>query len=315
MASRTAHLSDPSINAFLQPDFDPADYLNTTLPFLSTTTSRPPSATRSVPLSELTTQLQALLNDLNAHTTRLSNALTQLTDEIVRIGGRLAYEVEVLRGDTAQLTKTLATTLKPDLDLFISASAQSPESDQPQYLQSLATLTQVRSRLHAVIQVFDKAMSWPLPPSEISGAATASLISVAAPETEETRAREAKGREYVDGLRGELQTLFSFGAEGVDDAEARVEELRALVEVWKGTAEEKARVRIVQGLSEEVGRWVTEDGGRKGAEVKAVRQGETKYGDLSVVVEGNEGAAGGGGGNGYGFLQNLRNLKNDMYLD
>jgi hypothetical protein len=36
---RTPHVSDSSIQPFLQPDFDPADYLNTALPALSTSST------------------------------------------------------------------------------------------------------------------------------------------------------------------------------------------------------------------------------------------------------------------------------------
>ena len=119
VAARSSYVSDSNIQAFLQKEFDPADYLNSALPSLSTSSSaRNGQLGRSVPLPELSAQLQTLLSQLNAQTSRLSTALTQLTDEILRSGGRLAYEVEVLRGETIGLTDSLENGLKKDIELF-----------------------------------------------------------------------------------------------------------------------------------------------------------------------------------------------------
>nr|POE63041.1 hypothetical protein CFP56_03944 [Quercus suber] len=319
---KSAHVHDPSIHSFLEPDFDTVDYLNATLPSLSGSAARSNATSQSVPLPELNTQLQTLLNNLNAQATRLSNALTQLTDEIVRIGGRLAYEVEVLRGETNSLNDTLANSLKKDVDLFTMPSASVTENSalesqadhEPEYLHSLHTLTTVRSRLDAVIRVFGDAMSWPLAPSEVS--ATASLISVSAPNTDDARVREAKGREYVDTLRDEMLSLLSSGVDGVEAAGVRIASLRDLAEVWKGTAEEKARGRVVEAwhrdVEEEKGK-NGKAGSRRAGNAVSAKGSDHKYGDTSSVQEVAKDIAMTGGG--YGFLQNLRNLKNDMYLD
>nr|POE92355.1 hypothetical protein CFP56_70426 [Quercus suber] len=319
---KSAHVQDSSIHAFLEPDFDPAEYLNATLSSLSSSNTRSHTTSSSVPLPELNSQLQNLLNTLNAQTTRLSNALTQLTDEIVRIGGRLAYEVEVLRGETNSLNDTLANGLKKDIAVFTMSSSPVSEhgktdiqpSSEPEYLSSLQTLTTVRSRLDAVIRVFGDAMSWPVAPSEISS--TASLISVSAPNTDDARARETKGREYAETLREEMRSLLSSGTEGVESAGARIANLLDLAEVWKGTAEEKARFRMVEVLQKtyDAEKEKNSSIGDSNARVAASTKGMSyRYGEVNGVSEVAKESHGTGGG--YGFLQNLRNLKNDMYLD
>lgn len=197
---RSAHVSDPALRPFLQPTFDPADYLNTTLPALSlsSTSLRPLKQGTSASLADLSAQTQDLLSQLNAHTTRLSTILTQLTDDILRSGGRLAYEVEVLRGETIGLSETLTENLQPDIQKFLPGglslkptSAQdstenvkspvlspSPEATElepaeeapttPPYISELRTLTTIRTRLETIIKVFGEAMHWTLPPSDLS---------------------------------------------------------------------------------------------------------------------------------------------------
>lgn len=133
---KSAHTSDPFLQAFLNPSFDAAEYLNSTLPPLqgsSTTTtasslrstsSTPSSAAAAkVPLADLSTEAQTLLTQLSAHTTRLTGTLTQLTEDILRSGSRLAYEVELLRGETLGLAEALADEgpLRVDLDRFVPA--------------------------------------------------------------------------------------------------------------------------------------------------------------------------------------------------
>lgn len=101
------------LEPFLQPGaFDAADYLNSTLnPKLN--------------LSELSSQTQNLLSQLNAQTSRLTAILTQLTDDILRSGARLAYEVDLLRGEAIGLSEALNEGLQDDIALFV------PETTQP----------------------------------------------------------------------------------------------------------------------------------------------------------------------------------------
>ncbi|KAH7383270.1 hypothetical protein BKA66DRAFT_418032 [Pyrenochaeta sp. MPI-SDFR-AT-0127] len=278
-APRSTHLSDPALAPFLHTHFDPADYLNATLPALSlsSVSSRPLKAGNSTSLADLSSQTQNLLSQLNAHTTRLSAILTQLTDDILRSGGRLAYEVEVLRGETIGLTETLTDGLKNDVTKFlpggISLNVQqddgeikspiSPDPEHigehqlpaiavddvtPEYISDLRTLTTVRSRLETVIKVFGEAMHWTIPPSEVS--LGASLISVSAPEPgTDNASREQKGKEFAASLRAEIADLIVGDPEdGIGKAETRIQALKDLAQVWKGTAEEKVRTKFVEGL-------------------------------------------------------------------
>ena len=181
-------------------------------------------------------------------------------------------------------------------------------TSEPEYLEKLRTLTAVRSRLDAVIKIFGDAMAWPLAPSE-----TASLISVSAPESEaDARDREEKGNAYMQNLRNEINDFVGTGNDqaSLAAAAARVEELRQLAEVWKGTAEEKARMKLVEGLQRpiEERQRVLERAGQARRMASSPAKGvDMRYGDLSAQRATSEG--------GYGFLQNLRNLKNEMYLE
>ncbi|KAF2690249.1 hypothetical protein K458DRAFT_413066 [Lentithecium fluviatile CBS 122367] len=278
-APKSMHVSDPTLAPFLQPQFDPAHYLNAALPSLSlsSVSSRPLKQGNSVSLADLSSQTQDLLSQLNAHTTRLSAVLTQLTDDILRSGARLAYEVEVLRGETVGLTETLTEGVKGDIEKFlpggISLEAKvadretsseeedtergtdddvaekkdettKPTDQTPSYITELQTLTQIRNRLDTVIKVFGEAMHWTLPPSETL---TSSLISVSAPEADSTL--EAKGKEFAASLRAEIADLITGDPEnGMEAAGLRIQALRELAVVWKGTAEEKARAKFVEGL-------------------------------------------------------------------
>ncbi|KAL9089641.1 MAG: hypothetical protein Q9165_005673 [Trypethelium subeluteriae] len=266
-ADQLATPNAPQLLAFQQPDFDPAEYLNKTLPSLlpSAARSQASRASSAVLLSDLSTQTQSLLAQLNAQTSRLSIILTQLTDEILRTGSRLAYEVEVLRGDTVSLSDTLEETHRTDVAKFLPAANAAESHDKthrqnvteddngvsssaarlPPHVAQLKTLTLVRERLNSVIKVFDDAMKWVLPPSELSIAS--SLISVSTPGQNADEAdREQKGREFAETIRGEIEELVAAG--GTDNAIGRIEALQTLSQVWKGTAEEKARLKVLDGL-------------------------------------------------------------------
>ena len=203
-SAKSSHVEDAALQPFLQEQFDAADYLNTTLPSLSfSNTSQNAQSTR-VSLPDLTTRTQTLVSQLNAQLSRLTTALDQLTDEILRSGSRLAYEVEILRGETTGLSDALREGLKEEMSLFVSpdlaGKASSPGTPsqsliterepalappgqsltEPEYIQKLRTLTAVRARLETVIRVFGEAMQWPLAPSELASTAS-SFISVSAP--------------------------------------------------------------------------------------------------------------------------------------
>lgn len=340
-APRSSHVSDPALQAFLQQDFDPVAYFNNTLPSLSVSSSSGPSRNTvgdSVPLPELSAQTQTLLSQLGAATTRLSSTLTQLTDEIIRSGGRLAYEVEVLRGETSGLTDAVENGLKRDIDLFVPGPGTAGDShgsdneatvetgtqgtdvnnaiiggsnttEEPSHLARLRTLATVRERLDSVIKLFGEAMRWPLAPSELASVSS-SLVSVAAPETSErNRVQEEKGKQHAQKLREELTAMIGSGTDpaGVEAAVSKVEELRALTEVWRGTAEEKVRLKLVDSLQ----RLIEERQKLQGRAVNAPAVTSTRSADYRPGSSDSKLVSEGG----YGFLQNLRNLKNEVYLD
>lgn len=299
---KSAHTSDPFLQAFLSPTFDAAEYLNSVLPPLqgSSSSLRSTSTTTKVSLAELSTEAQTVVTQLNAHTTRLTGTLSQLTEDILRSGSRLAYEVELLRGETLGLSEALLGEgpLKADLERFVPAGIEqvstrraslvstplavadavvsdSPapitpaatgaagveaEDDEPPYISHLRTLTLVRSRLDAVIKTFGEAMEFVFPPSEIS--VSSGFLSVSAPDfpdrhsgTAEQISMEDRGQQTLKKLREEISGLLKRGGshedkvQGVEQATKRVEEIKVLTSVWKGTAEEKGRTRFVEQLA------------------------------------------------------------------
>lgn len=362
--SRSFSQLDPSLRHFAESSFDPADYLNDILPPLTLASSQPHASRpqNAIPLSELSSRTQSLLSQLSAQNARLSNSLTQLTDEILRSSGRLAYEVEVLRGETVGLSDALTDGLQNEIRKFVpesskdSAEAQnaiensletgpenSPEEDEgdaspqtntensdPRYITQLRTLSQVRARLEDVIHTFGEAMEWTLPPSEVS--LTASFISVSAPEPgPESHSREEKGREYTKNLRAQITELLDSdgGREaGLEAADKRVHALRLLADVWKGTAEEKARHKLVDGLAKivEERRRVLDNQSRererRGQQQhgtpadQSPRRATSRKGRPSSVDQQNreERSTNGDSGPG-GLFRNLQRLRDEIYLD
>ncbi|OTB03427.1 hypothetical protein M426DRAFT_321799 [Hypoxylon sp. CI-4A] len=283
---KSHHVTDPFLQSFLAPSFDPAEYLNTSLPPLQISTSSSNRSTdNAVPLAELSSQAQTQLSQLNAHTTRLTNTLTQLTDDILRSGSRLAYEVELLRGETLSLSESLSDGLQEDIAKFLPAGIQdsagtkangsnqvshrraseappptnlesippTTNSEDPAYISQLQTLTLVRSRLDTVVKTFGEAMEFVFPPSELS--VSSSFLSVSAPEPGvEAHSTEEKGQQVLKQLREEISGLLSKGdpVEGIEKAAHRIEELKELTKVWKGTAEEKGRTKFIDSLAKMV---------------------------------------------------------------
>ena len=272
---RASTFVDASLTPFIQPSFDPATYLNSALPpiYLSSTPvshRQPGSAT----LSDLSAHTNQLLSQLNAQASRLTNVLTQLTDEILRSGGRLAYEVEVLRGETTGLSETLDETLRNDVSLFVPGglstakttdeTASIPPAERthpavPDYITSLRTLSTVRARLATVVTLFGEAMRWTLPSTDTTSIGNA-FISVSAPAPGSTDGsassnaqQDAKARDFAATLRREIGVLVVGNPGGLragyEEALRRIEALRDLARVWRGTAEERPRVRFVEGLA------------------------------------------------------------------
>jgi hypothetical protein len=217
---------------------------------------------------------------------RLTTTLTQLTDEILRSGSRLAYEVEVLRGETLGLSEALTEGLQEDVVKFVpggvdqdlarkqprtaetngtrrrSSTITAPKTPiregppsiaDPPYITKLQTLTLVRERLDTVIKTFGEAMAWTFPPSDVS--VSSSFLSVSAPEPgSDMHSTEEKGQQVSKKLRDEITDLLVGGdpIDGIEAAAKRVEELKDLAIVWKGTAEERGRGRFVDSLAKMV---------------------------------------------------------------
>ncbi|KAI5925927.1 hypothetical protein F4810DRAFT_656736 [Camillea tinctor] len=280
---KSPHVADPFLQSFLAPSFDPAEYLNTSLPPLQSPAT-PRSHDGAVPLADLSTQAQSHLSQLNAHITRLTSTLTQLTDDILRSGSRLAYEVELLRGETLSLSEALSDGLHGDIVKFVpdgireqtesksstqrrgsvatpqpapanaEATAQPGNTSDPPYISQLQTLTLVRTRLDSVVKTFGDAMEFVFPPSELS--VSSSFLSVSAPDPgAEAHSTEEKGQQVLKQFRDEISDLLTKSAdpvEGIEKAAHRIEELKELTVVWKGTAEEKGRTKFIDSLAKMV---------------------------------------------------------------
>ncbi|KAI0193670.1 hypothetical protein EV127DRAFT_248158 [Xylaria flabelliformis] len=279
---KSAHVSDPFLQSFLSPAFSPADYLNSTLPSLQTSArTNDPS---QVPLAELSAQAQTQLSQLNAHTTRLTNTLTQLTDEILRSGSRLAYEVELLRGEALSLSETLTDTLHDDVVKFVPGGLQEENAEtrgsdtvtsqptstsqrrisgatpaaantdgaapvgtdakDPAFISQLQTLTLVRSRLDTVVKTFGDAMEFVFPPSELS--VSSSFLSVSAPEPgSQERSTEEKGQKVLKQFREEISSLLhNAGSDPVEGIEKAARRIEELKEL----------TTVWNGTAEEKGR-------------------------------------------------------------
>lgn len=284
---KSTHTSDEFLQDFLDPTFDPATFLNSALPPLQQRSVPGRSGSDVAPLAELSTQAQALISQLNAQTSRLSSTLTQLTDDILRSGSRLAYEVELLRGETLNLQETMTETLHDDISKFVpeglqeaieaknsaAASAKDEKStapstpalvggtvtgatnaDDPEFIKQLQTLTLVRSRLDLVIKTFGDAMEFVFPPSEVS--VSSGFLSVSAPEPGSAQqSSEDKGQEVLKKLRGEISDLLNKSedpVQGIEKAAQKIEQLKELTVVWKDTAEEKGRNKFIESLAKMV---------------------------------------------------------------
>jgi hypothetical protein len=339
MLPKSTHTSDEFLQDFLDPSFDPAQFLNATLPPLQhrSTAGRPGSD-----VAELSTQAQALITQLNAQTSRLSNTLTQLTDDILRSGSRLAYEVELLRGETLSLTETMNETLQDDIKKFVPGGLQeavdarntvattpkddkrmtptpTPAStkegtDDPEYIKQLQTLTLVRSRLDTVIKTFGDAMEFVFPPSEVS--VSSSFLSVSAPEPGSAKqSSEDKGQEVLKKLREEIQDLLTASedpVEGIEKAAQRIEQLKELTRVWNDTAEEKGRNKFIEGLAkmvEDRHREVMKEMEQKEGKVETLRTRKASVTRDAAVVVVEDTKAGPGG---FGLISQLQKLRGGL---
>ncbi|TQS35625.1 hypothetical protein Golomagni_03949 [Golovinomyces magnicellulatus] len=263
---KSVHLTDPFLRPFLDSSFDPPNYFNSNLPSLHGSKA-PSSGKNSVPLTELAPLAQTVVSQLSANTARLNTVLTQLTDEILRSGKALT---EVLHDDLARFIPTdLDNDLKKKaeeqktptgLPDKLSGTIFNTKSDlstiqEPPFVQQLRVLTLVRSRLESVIKVFDDAMAWSFPPSEVSTAS--SFFSVSGPEIGSGIhgcSTEDRGQKVSKKIRSEISEALNHEdpIHGIESATKRVEEFEGLAIVWKGTSEERARLKFIESLAKMV---------------------------------------------------------------
>jgi hypothetical protein len=308
------------------PHFDPVDFLNETLPTLSLSSqSQTAKTSRSTQIQTSSTETLGLLSSLNAINIRSSTELTTLTDEIIRSGNRLAYEVEVLRGDVNGFHELLTEAFREDIAHFVTQEAANQDrampkdgengtpatrSDEPDFMTRLRLLGKVKSRLESVITVFGEAMKWPVPPSEVSGA---SLIAITAPELGmQSSEEDDKAHEALKRIRNEVADLINSDGgnyAGLEKANARVELYRQLATLWKGTAEEKSRTKFVENLAKMV------EDRKKALDARGARNARSDSSARSSSATGRPKGGNEGGGAAAGLFRNLQRLKDDLYLD
>ncbi|OAP59391.1 hypothetical protein AYL99_06689 [Fonsecaea erecta] len=315
------------------PQFDPVDFLNDSLPSLNLSSQiQNLKTSKSTQIQSASSDSLALLTSLNTISIRASSELTSLTDEIIRSGNRLAYEVEVLRGDANGFHELLTDSLRHDISQFVNnevtgnvpptlnseaddeGTLQNVElENEPDFMTRLRLLGKVKARLESVITIFGEAMKWPIPPSELSMASN--LISVSSPELGiQSTAEDDKAREALKSIRAEIDDLLgqeSAGYTNLEAASQRVDEYRKLAILWKGTGEEKARVKFVDSLAKLVeDRRKTLDARERARNSKvasSVRSNSATGRNPRSSNEGSGGAA--------GLFRNLQRLKDDLYLE
>ncbi len=312
----------PLLARISEPQFDAVDFLNDLLPPLSLSSqTHAQKTTRSGQIQSASTDSLALLSSLNTVNIRASSDLSSLTDEIIRSGNRLAYEVEILRGDVSGLHELLTDSLREDIGHFVRDAVDGVDSaggsegllskNEPDFMRQLRLLGKVKARLEAVITIFGEAMKWPMPPSELSVAS--SLISVSAPELGiQSTQEDDKARDVLKGIRTQITEALNSeggGYAGWEAAAQRVEEYRQLASLWKGTGEEKARTKFVDTLAKAVEdrRKVLESrGASRNVRADGSPRSSSTMGRSTKAS--NEGGA-------VGLFRNLQRLKDDLYLE
>ncbi|KAA6414534.1 MAG: hypothetical protein FRX48_01283 [Lasallia pustulata] len=287
---KSTHVADSILQPFLSPTFDPTAYLNATLPplALSATAKQSPQA---LSLSELAAQTQTHISQLSAQTSRLSDILTHLADDILRSGSRLAYEVERLRGEAISLTEALTESLREDITKFVPEGLTIPSRNAHQTTQDAAPAPPPKTNPPT-----------PTPPP---------------PHLPPPHPHPQEGQAALLALRSSITTLLTpFPTPTtIEAARLRVAELRDLATVWKGTAEERPRARFVDGLAQlvdeaETKRLLQQEGSRSDART-ALGGSQARGGRASAEIE-RSGSRAGGEGGGAGFL---RRLREEIYLE
>ena len=173
----------------------------------------------------------------------------------------------------------------------------------------------MRARLDSVIKTFGDAMSFVFPPSELS--VSSSFLSVSAPEPgRDSASTEEKGQRVLQGLRDEIAGLLADTADpvrGIERAARRIEELKDLSRVWRGTAEEKGRAKFIETLAkmvEDRHRDLVKEVEQQGRAGAAARQD----GDAARRPHAPDGGGADGKGyaGGYGLISQLQKIRGGL---
>lgn len=130
---------------------------------------------------------------------------------------------------------------------------------------------------------------------------------MSAPEPgSESYSREEKGQEVAKKLRTEITALLDSnggGDAGLAAATDRLEKLRTLATIWKGTAEEKARTRFLDSLAR-----IIEDR-RKALESQRDRASKKTRSSMEHIPEERDSGPGGG------LFRGLQRIRDEIYLE
>lgn len=279
-------LADPILAPFLGPSFSVISYVNSTLPPLLPPSTALPTQPKidsklqlqqqlsqpghisnkpnALPLAQIHPKTTALLSTLDIQTHRLLAHLQNLTDEILRVAPRLSYEVDVLRGGVVSLGEELGKVGTK----VISGGDDLANGNKPEVLKKLETLSTIRARLEEVIAIFGEAMNWPLPTAETSanesatppslGRNSPSLYNLSpAPSPppfikEMKKTSNAAKAKASKAINPSSEISYLLASNLISQARERVEELRLLAGVFKGTMEGDTRMELVEELARKV---------------------------------------------------------------
>lgn len=153
-----------------------------------------------------------------------------------------------------------------------------------------------------------------MPPSLLT-TTTSNIISVNPPNADPDA--EAKGQAALGRLKQDVLDLLADTegrGGGVERARARIEELRDVCVIWKGTSEERARAKWVDGLEAMVEEEVRkrEEGRRKGQVVAVGGMGTGQGRREGSAVKGlaDPGEVSRSGTPGF-----LRRLRDEIYME
>lgn len=144
-----------------------------------------------------------------------------------------------------------------------------------------------------------------MPPSLLSP--SSALVAISAPVDP---ALEERGQAACSQIRQEISALLPEGdgleewKDGVERAVERVRELRECLGLWKGTGEEKARKKFVDGLEKMVEERTRTQIGAADENVTSGQANEETKADVKAMPS-----------RGPGLLRNLQRLREEIYME